>query len=74
MRPPYRFHAARYVCPDCDGPTEEAGGHDHILKVRCQDCDWVETFDPAADKFASDELDRETTDIATTETEQRGDQ
>jgi hypothetical protein len=29
-----------------------------MLKVRCQDCDWWDTFDPAADEFAPDELER----------------
>ena len=58
MTPSYRFHASRYVCPECGGPTEKAGGPDHILKVRCQDCDWWDTFDPAAREFASDELER----------------
>jgi len=58
LSPPYRFHASRYACPECGGPTEKAGGPDHILKVRCQDCDWWDTFDPAADEFAPNELER----------------
>lgn len=58
MSPPYQFHASRYACPECDGATEKAGGPDHILKVRCQDCDWWDNFDPAADEFAPNELDR----------------
>ena len=48
----------RYACPECGGATEKAGGPDHILKVRCQDCDWWDTFDPAADEFAPNELER----------------
>jgi len=52
VSPPYRFHASRYACPECGGPTEKAGGPDHILKVRCQDCDWWDT------EFAPNELKR----------------
>jgi len=58
VTPPYRFHAARYACPECGSATEGACGPDHIVKVRCQDCDWIQTFDPAADEFASRELER----------------
>jgi hypothetical protein len=61
MSPRYRWHAARYVCPECDGPTEGQAGPDWQTRIRCQDCEWVETYDPAADEFPSDELDRETT-------------
>jgi len=66
LSPRYRWHAARYVCPECDGPTEGCAGPDFIEKIRCQDCDWVETYDPAADEFASDELDRETSETTST--------
>lgn len=71
MSPPYRFHATRYACPECGGPTEGAAGPDHIVKVRCQDCDWKRTFDPAADEFASRELERIDQEV-NTGTEQEG--
>lgn len=62
MTPKYRWHPARYVCSECSGPTEASCGPDQIVKVRCQDCDYVGTFDPAADQYPSDELERVETD------------
>lgn len=56
MSRPYRWHAARYVCPECGGATEGCGGPDHIVNVRCQDCEWWESFDPAADERPKDTL------------------
>ena len=70
MSPRYRWHAARYVCPECGGPTDGSAGPDFIEKIRCQDCEWVETYDPNADEFASNELDRETSDKTSTDTDQ----
>ncbi|MGB9953550.1 hypothetical protein ACOZ4F_14270 [Haloarcula marismortui] len=56
MSPTWRTD--RYVCPDCGGSTESAGGPDGLHAVRCSECDWERCYDPAADEFAVQELER----------------
>lgn len=47
-----------YECPECGADVEAAGGPDGMSCWRCRSCDWSEVYDPAADEFPSEDLDR----------------
>lgn len=70
---PYSWRPGCYRCPDCGTRTESKGGPDGLNAQRCPECGWVRSYDPNADEFPSDELDRVSTDIASTETSRSDD-
>jgi rubredoxin len=55
---PYSWRPSDYLCPHCSRRLESKGGPDGLNAQRCPNCDWETVYDPAADEFASDELER----------------
>jgi ssDNA-binding Zn-finger/Zn-ribbon topoisomerase 1 len=52
------WRPSNYVCPACGRRLEAASGPDGLTAERCPNCDYSKAFDPNADEWASDELDR----------------
>jgi len=52
----YQFYPTRYACPQCGSSTDKESGPDQITKYQCQECEWWETFNSAADEFATEQL------------------
>lgn len=67
---PYSWRPGSYLCPDCGTRTESKGGPDGLNAHRCPDCGWSKCYDPNADEFASNELDRVKSAKTSTDTEQ----
>ncbi len=55
---PYKWRPSNYLCPDCERRLQAKAGPDGLKAERCPDCDWSKVFDPNADEFPSQELDR----------------
>lgn len=54
-RPHWR--PSNYVCPKCGRRLEASNGPDGLSAERCE-CGWSKVYDPNADEWPSQELDR----------------
>lgn len=55
---PYKWGPSNYLCPHCKRRLEAKAGPDGLKAERCPNCDWSKVFDPNADEFSSQELER----------------
>lgn len=57
---PYSWRPSNYQCPGCETRLESKAGPDGLNAQRCPNCEWWKVYDPAADEFATNELERVT--------------